>query len=87
MAIAYYGRTFSEDHLPAPDRLLGDAEFLMIRKDDPTSMWMWRLYEPAILARYRLAGESRYWIAWKRTPEGRPTSLSPAPAPAVSAPG
>lgn len=68
MAIWYYGRTFSEDHLPDAERALGDAEFLMIRKQDPTSQWLWRLYEPAIRARYRPAGESLHWIAWRRTP-------------------
>ncbi|HEX8512018.1 MAG TPA: hypothetical protein VF688_02805 [Allosphingosinicella sp.] len=68
MAIWYYGRTFSEDHLPPADRALGDAEILMIRKQDPTSEWLWRLYAPAIRSSYRLAGESPYWIAWQRTP-------------------
>jgi hypothetical protein len=68
MAIWYYGRTFSEDHLPPADQALGDAEFLMIRKQDPTSEWLWRLYEPVIRSRYRLAGESLHWIAWRRTP-------------------
>jgi hypothetical protein len=68
MAIWYYGRTFSEDHLPSADRALGDAEILMIRKQDQTSEWLWRLYEPAIRSRYRPAGESSHWVAWQRSP-------------------
>jgi hypothetical protein len=68
MAIWYYGRTFSEDHLPSADRALGDAEILMIRKQDPTSQWLWRLYEPAIRSNYKPAGESLHWQAWQRTP-------------------
>lgn len=66
MAIWFYGRTFSEDYLPSADRALGDAEILMIRKQDSTSQWLWRLYEPAIRARYEPAGESRHWVAWRR---------------------
>jgi hypothetical protein len=66
MAIWYYGRTFSEDHLPPAERALGDADFLMIRKQDPTSEWLWRLYEPAIRFGYKPAGESQHWTAWRR---------------------
>lgn len=67
MAISYYGRTFSEHHRPPPERLLGDADFLLIRKADATSAWMWRLYEPQIRARYTLAGESDHWTVWRRS--------------------
>lgn len=71
MAIWFYGRTFSEDHFPSADRALGDAEILMIRKQDPTSESLWRLYEPAIRSAYKPAGESPYWVAWQRTPAPR----------------
>ncbi|MDP8994754.1 MAG: hypothetical protein M3N07_07225, partial [Pseudomonadota bacterium] len=65
-AIWYYGRTFSERHRPPAERALGDADFLLIARDDLTSQWMWRVYEPAIRAQYRPVGESRHWVAWRR---------------------
>jgi hypothetical protein len=77
MAIWYYGRTFSEDHLPAPERALGDAEFLLVGKEDRTSAWLWRLYGPFIRARYERVGESTHWIVWRRT------GASEAPPPAA----
>ncbi len=69
-AIWYYGRTFLEDSLPPPEGAFGDADILLIRKHDATSRWMARLYAPHIRVHYRPAGESRHWIALRRSAPG-----------------
>jgi hypothetical protein len=66
MAIAWYGRTFSETHRPPAQHMLGDADLLLLRKGDQTSQWLSRLYGEEIRRRYVPVGESGTWVLWAR---------------------
>lgn len=67
----HYGRTFSENSPPDADRLLADADVVMLprfREFDDTEA-MWKLIGDAVRARYDIAAQSPLWTLWKKRPD------------------
>lgn len=70
IAAAAYRYTLSDTHRPSDERFFGAADVVMVPKR-PASPGVYfdgfyRIYEPALHDRYRLAAESDMWYLYKR---------------------
>jgi hypothetical protein len=76
-----FGHQFNDTYKPAPERLFGDADIVMVPKrpsaSDPTTEALRRNYLAGIQARYAVCAESDWWTLYKRPARlaGCPTLL------------
>ena len=63
-----YGTTFTEEHHPPPQQVLGDAGAVMVFRcaRDTTVVPLLRVYGRALERDFELAGESRWWLLYRR---------------------
>lgn len=70
IAAAAYNYTLSDTHRPSDDRYFGDTDIVMVPKHpaSPHSLYdgYFRIYQPALNKRFRLAAESDMWLLYKR---------------------
>ena len=70
IAAAVYRYTLSDTHRPSDERFFGPADVVMVPKRPASSRiyfdLLYRIYEPALHDRFRLAAESDMWYLYKR---------------------
>lgn len=79
----YYRANFNEVVGPAPERIIGDVDLVMVPKDiwDPSTFGgALRVYGPYLDTHYRRVAESRCWVLHRRVDQravGQPTFQRP----------
>jgi hypothetical protein len=70
IAAAAYRYTLSDTHRPSDERFFGTADVVMVPKQPASPRvyfdGFYRIYEPALHDRFRLAAESDMWYLYKR---------------------
>ena len=70
IAAAVYNYTLSDTHRPSDDTYFGNADIVMVPKQPASPSWFYdgyfRIYEPALHDRFRLAAESQMWYLYRR---------------------
>ena len=70
IAAAAYRYTLSDTHRPSDDRFFGSADVVIVPKQPaspaPYYDGFYRIYQPALLERFRLAAESDQWYLYRR---------------------
>jgi hypothetical protein len=70
IAAAMYRSTLSDNHRPSDDRFFGTVDIVMVPKQPASSpeyyAQFYKIYEPALHDRFRLAAESGMWYLYKR---------------------
>jgi hypothetical protein len=70
MAATTYNYVISDLHHPSDEAYFGNADVVMVPKhpalDDRYYIGFYKLYEPGLQARYRLAAETDWWLLYRR---------------------